>query len=307
MLLPRGRSPIGIRLIRLGKRKRTPTLFPATLRPHQAHCGVILEIAATLTRMIDLAYVVAGFMVGALVGMTGVGGGSLMTPFLIVLFGVHPATAVGTDLLYAAATKTGGTLVHGLLRTVEWRIVTRLAIGSVPATALTLLVVAHLDMDTPVSRHLITWVLASALFATAAVLSLRKKIVSVFAERIGELPARSATMLTVVVGAALGVLVSVSSVGAGALCATALVLLYPHLAVARIVGSDIAHAVPLTLIAGGGHWVLGSVDTYILGFLLIGSLPGIFVGSWASVRVADSTLRFILAGVLIVVGVKLIF
>ena len=257
--------------------------------------------------MIDLAYVVAGFAVGALVGMTGVGGGSLMTPFLIVLFGVHPATAVGTDLLFAAATKTGGTLVHGLLRTVEWRIVTRLAIGSVPATALTLLVLAHLDMDTPVSRHLITWVLASALFATAAVLSLRKKIVSVFAARIGELPARSATILTVVVGAALGVLVSVSSVGAGALCATALVLLYPRLPTVRIVGSDIAHAVPLTLIAGGGHWVLGSVDTYILGFLLIGSLPGIFVGSWASVRVADSTLRFILAGVLIVVGVKLIF
>src|SRR5579872_784705 len=119
--------------------------------------------------MIEPLYAISGFAVGFLVGMTGVGGGSLMTPILILLFGVHPATAVGTDLLYAAATKTGGTLFHGLARSIEWRVVARLALGSLPATALTLLILSNLDLDGAAARTLITAVLCLALMLTAVV------------------------------------------------------------------------------------------------------------------------------------------
>ena len=256
---------------------------------------------------IDPLYSLSGFAVGLLVGMTGVGGGSLMTPLLILLFGIHPATAVGSDLLYAAATKTAGTLAHGLSRTVDWRVVTRLATGSVPMTGLTLLALSQLDADGDTARGLITTVLSTALFLSAAVLIFRRRILALYAARVGQLDARRTAILTVLAGAALGVLVSISSVGAGALGVTILVLLYPQLPTARIVGSDIAHAVPLTLVAGTGHWILGSVDLHLIGFLLAGSLPGIFLGSYVSVRVPDTFLRLTLATTLIVVGSKLVF
>ena len=256
---------------------------------------------------IDPLYAAAGFCVGALVGMTGVGGGSLMTPLLILLFGVHPATAVGTDLLYAAATKTGGTLIHGLSGSVDWRVVTRLATGSAPATALTLLALSRLDVNGAAARELITVVLSSALFLTAAALIFRRKIVTLYAAHVGELSPSATAALTVIMGASLGVLVSISSVGAGAIGVTALVLLYPHMPMVRIVGSDIAHAVPLTLIAGMGHWALGDIDGRVLGSLLVGSLPGIFLGSYASGRVPDAVLRTLPATTLIVVGSKLVF
>ncbi len=255
---------------------------------------------------INLLYSISGFAVGLWVGITGVGGGSLMTPLLILLFGIHPATAVGTDLLYAAATKTGGTLVHGLSHTIEWRVVGRLASGSVPMTALTILALSHLDTTGTAVQQLITTVLGGALFATAAVLIFRKKIVAFYAARVGELDPRRTAALTVATGAVLGVLVSISSVGAGAMGVTALVLLYPHLPTARIVGSDIAHAVPLTLVAGIGHWMLGSIDGSLLRSLLIGSLPGIFLGSYLSTRVPDAVLRLTLAATLIVAGSKLV-
>jgi len=255
---------------------------------------------------VDLLYVISGFAVGTLVGMTGVGGGSLMTPLLILMFGIHPATAVGSDLLYAAATKTGGTLVHGLNRTVDWRVVGRLAAGSVPMTALTLLALSQLDINSTAARGLITTVLGTALFATAAVLIFRRRILTLYARRVGELDARRTVTLTIVTGAILGVLVSISSVGAGALGVTALILLYPQLPTARIVGSDIAHAVPLTLIAGIGHWILGSIDWHLVGSLLFGSLPGIVLGSYVSARVPDTVLRLTLATTLIIVGSKLV-
>ena|SRR5579883_369299 len=255
---------------------------------------------------IDLLYAISGFAVGALVGMTGVGGGALMTPLLILLFGVHPATAVGSDLLYAAATKTGGTLVHGLSRTVDWRIVGRLAAGSVPMTGLTLLMLSRFDVDGTAARGLITSALSTALFVTAAVLIFRRRIVALYFRHIGELEDRQTALLTVLTGAVLGVLVSISSVGAGALGMTALVLLYPQLPTARIVGSDIAHAVPLTLVAGFGHWFLGSIDWHLVGSLLFGSLPGIVLGSYVSVRVPETVLRLTLATTLIIVGSKLV-
>ena len=254
----------------------------------------------------DLLYAVSGFCVSLLVGMTGVGGGSLMTPLLILLFGVHPATAVGTDLLYAAATKSGGTLVHGLNRNVDWRIVGRLAAGSVPTTALTLLALSAFGIYSGAARGLITAVLSGALAATAAVLIFRKSILAFFATHVGELNPRRTALLTVLLGAVLGLLVSISSVGAGALGVTAIILLYPRLPTARIVGSDIAHAVPLTLVAGIGHWVLGSIDWHLLGSLLTGSLPGIVIGSYVSVRVPDAVLRFTLATTLLLVAGRLV-
>jgi uncharacterized protein len=214
---------------------------------------------------VDLLYPIFGFCVSLLVGMTGVGGGSLMTPLLILLFGIRPATAVGTDLLYAAAAKSAGTLVHGLNRNIDWRIVGRLAAGSVPMTALTLVVLSGFGIYSGAARGLITAMLSGALAATAAVLVFRKRILVFFAAHVGELSPRRTAALTMFLGAALGVLVSISSVGAGALGVTAIILLYPRLPTARIVGSDIAHAVPLTLIAGIGHWALGSIDWNRLG------------------------------------------
>ncbi len=239
---------------------------------------------------IDPLYSVCGFVGGLLVGMTGVGGGSLMTPLLILLFGVHPATAVGTDLLFAAATKTGGSLVHGLARTIDWTVVRRLASGSVPSTVLTLLVLSRFDVNGAAMRDLITTVLSVALFVTAGLLIYRRKLLTFYAARAGELSARRTNRLTFLSGAVLGVLVSISSVGAGAIGVTVLILLYPHLPMARL-----------------GHWMLGSVDWHIFGSLLVGSLPGIFLGSYLSGRVAELALRIILALTLAVVGSKLAF
>jgi len=250
-------------------------------------------------------YSLSGFAVGLLVGLTGVGGGSLMTPILIVLFGVHPATAVGTDLLYAAATKTAGSLVHGYNRTVDWRVVRRLATGSVPTTALTIWALGYVDLQGAATRTLIAGILTVALFATALTLIFRDRIVARYAARCDRLPEQRIATLTVAVGAVLGVLVSISSVGAGAIGVTALILLYPRLPIARIVGSDIAHAVPLTLVAGIGHWYLGSINLDLLVPLLLGSVPGIVLGSYTVARVPETALRLLLAATLIVVATKL--
>jgi uncharacterized membrane protein YfcA len=256
---------------------------------------------------IQILYSVSGFAVGFLVGITGVGGGSLMTPLLILLFGLHPATAVGTDLLYAAATKSVGSVVHGFNRTVDWRVVRRLATGSVPMTVLTLAALSVLDVNGPTTRQLIGAVLAFALFLTAATLVFRNALIARYAANIGALPASRIATLTVVTGGILGVLVSISSVGAGAIGVTALILLYPKLPTARIVGSDIAHAVPLTLVAGIGHWFLGSIDWPIFTALILGSIPGILIGSYAAVRIPETALRVVLAVTLIVVATKLTF
>jgi uncharacterized membrane protein YfcA len=255
--------------------------------------------------VIDPIYVVSGFGVGLLVGMTGVGGGSLMTPILIMLFGVHPATAVGTDLLYAAATKAGGGIVHGWERTIHWPAVIRLASGSIPASILTLLVLWQLDLPAESARSLVNSVLCFALLLTATSLIFRKLVIDKLRARMARHSDAAIARATVLVGVSLGVLVSISSVGAGAVGVTALLLLYPQLPMSRIVGSDIAHAVPLTLIAGMGHWALGAIDWQLMGVLLIGSLPGIAIGSYCAVRVPETALRLLLAAILIVVAGKL--
>jgi uncharacterized membrane protein YfcA len=259
-----------------------------------------------MLHVLNPLYILSGFAVGFLVGMTGVGGGSLMTPLLILLFHVHPTTAVGTDLLYASVTKTGGSLVHGINKTIDWRIVARLTTGSLPASLLTLLVFHFLAIDAAAMNALVTKVLGAALLATALALLFRKKLLASYSRRVGVLNENQTTGFTVLTGAILGALVTISSVGAGALGVTALILLYPELPVVKIAGSDIAHAVPLTLVAGLGHLMSGGIDVSVLESLLLGSLPGIMLSSLFAPRLPDLALRLILAATLAFTGFRLL-
>jgi hypothetical protein len=258
-------------------------------------------------RAMDYLYTLSGFAVGAIVGLTGVGGGSLMTPLLVLVFGVHPATAVGTDLLYAALTKAGGTAAHHRKGHIDWQVTRRLALGSIPAAAVTIGILSLLPKDSNVIGQVISHGLGFALLLTAIAILFGRKLRD-YAGKHDESPLRQRHLgtITIIVGAILGVLVSISSVGAGALGVAALFFLYPKLSSVRIVGSDVAHAVPLTLVAGLGHWLLGGVDWALLGALLLGSLPGIWVGTQVSAKVPEHILRRILASMLILIGGKLI-
>ncbi|MEO5808501.1 MAG: sulfite exporter TauE/SafE family protein, partial [Sphingomicrobium sp.] len=246
-------------------------------------------------------YSLAGLLVGVLVGLTGVGGGSLMTPLLVLLFGFHPATAVGTDLLYASVTKTVGTAVHGRRKTVDWRVVGLLACGSVPASLITLFVLARAGSLGSHAVGILNLLLGLMLLTTGTAIIFQAKIVAWLAPYSREAESNSIVRVTIILGAILGILVSVTSVGAGALGTTALLILYPQLPIARIAGSDIAHAVPLTLIAGIGHWLYGAVDFTLMASLLIGSIPGVIIGSMLGSRASDSVLRPILAITLLLV------
>lgn len=259
-----------------------------------------MELLASL----DFPHAVAGLLVGTLVGLTGVGGGSLMTPLLVLMFGVAPQTAVGTDLLFAAATKTVGVGVHHRRDTIDWRIFRRLATGSVPAALLTLFALAtFVKIGENTSRVIIT-ALGGVLVVTAVGLMFQRKLYAYGATH--ALPPNHALAPTIVLGVVLGALVTITSVGAGAIGATILVMLYRHLPIARIVGTDIAHAVPLAYLAGAGHWFLGSVDGTLLVNLLLGSIPGVIVGSHFASRAPDRLLRWALAGVLTVSGLRLL-
>jgi|SRR6185437_675972 uncharacterized membrane protein YfcA len=256
---------------------------------------------------IDPLYVLSGVAVGSLVGFTGVGGGSLMTPLLILAFGIHPATAVGTDLLYASVTKAAGSAVHGRAKTIDWKVVGLLALGSVPMALLTLGALYVLGIDGKATQGLITRVLGGALLATACLLIARKPLMRWHDRHLSGMSPRLVARLTVLTGAILGILVTLSSVGAGAIGVTALVLLYPRMPSQRIVGSDIAHAVPLTLVAGLGHSMLGMVDLHILVSLLCGSIPAIVLSSIASARVPEPVVRVALASVLLMVCARFWF
>lgn len=258
----------------------------------------------------DLAYTVSGFVVGFIVGMTGVGGGSLMTPLLVLVFGISPAVAVGTDLLYAAITKSGGSWVHARRGTVNWKIAGLLAIGSIPASIVTVLLLKHFSPDVKQLSMLITTVLGVALILTAGALIFKDRLREYAKRKLSHLPAwseRTVSIATVVVGLILGVLVTISSVGAGALGAAFLFFLYPRLTAVQIVGTDIVHAVPLTAVAGMGHVALGSVDWILLGSLLLGSLPGIYFGSHLAAKIPERVLRPTLATMLVLIGGKLVF
>jgi uncharacterized membrane protein YfcA len=260
--------------------------------------------AMELFASLDLPHAIAGLLVGLLVGLTGVGGGSLMTPLLVLMFGVAPQTAVGTDLLFAAITKSVGVGVHHKRDTIDWRIFRRLATGSVPAAILTLIALAtfvHIGDNT--SRVIIT-VLGAVLLVTAMGLLFQRKLLAYGATH--PVARNHALTPTIVLGVVLGVLVTITSVGAGAIGATILVMLYRRLPISRIVGTDIAHAVPLAFLAGMGHWLIGSVDGALLLNLLVGSIPGVIVGSLWSSRAPDTMLRWALAAVLTVSGVRLL-
>ncbi len=254
-------------------------------------------------------YSASGFVVGLIVGLTGVGGGSLMTPLLVLLLGVSPATAVGTDLLYASLTKAVGSCVHARRGSVDWRIVGLLALGSLPASLITVHFLHDYSLKGSALQSLVSTMLGVALLLTAAALLLREQL-----SRLAQRSALSGSAwrvhwiapLTVLTGVVLGVLVTISSVGAGALGVVALLMLYPKLPAVRVVGTDIAHAVPLTLIAGLGHASLGTVDWHLLVGLLIGSIPGISIGSYLAARAPERMLRSLLATILIAVGGRLV-
>lgn len=257
--------------------------------------------------MIDFPYALAGLVVGAIVGLTGVGGGSLMTPLLVMGFGVQPLTAVGTDLLFAAATKSGGVLAHGLKGHVDWKVTGWLAAGSVPAALAATALLGVLPPASPRARALVSVALGVMLVLTALAIVFRRALHD-WARRRRERSAapRHPAAATIALGAILGAAVTLSSVGAGAIGVTALMLLYPALAATRIVGTDIAHAVPITLVAGLGHAALGHVDGSLLASLLAGSLPGIVLGSHLAARLPERALRGSIAAAMLFAGAKLI-
>ncbi len=257
----------------------------------------------------DLVFVISGLLVGFVIGMSGVGGGSLMTPLLVMGFGVAPTTAVGTDLLYAGLTKAGGTVARGKLGSVDWRIAFVLMLGSVPAALATSGLLSRFSVKGVQVGTLVTTALGLMLVITALALVFRHRLLATqgrFGQQIEKLRSGNVPMLTLVLGAVLGVLVTLTSVGAGALGVVALLMLYPHLPTNHLAGTDIVHAVPLTLVAGAGHAISGSVDYQLLGNLLIGSLPGIVAGSMLAHRVPEKALRYVMGAVLFAVGVKLL-
>jgi uncharacterized membrane protein YfcA len=255
-----------------------------------------------------VSYVVSGFAVGLLVGLTGVGGGSLMTPLLTLLFGINPAVAVGTDLAFASVTKTAGTFAHRFSGTVRWDVVKRLCIGALPAAVLATLALKHFGALDQQINQVIRYSIAGSVLLTVIALLFRSRMqawVNAHPER--QLHGTSLAAATVAAGAVLGALVTISSIGAGAVGATLLVLLYPRLSPAEIAGTDIAYAVPLTAIAAFGHWWLGSINWELLAMLLLGSVPGITIGSLAARAVPEKILRALLATTLTGVAAKLVF
>ena len=246
----------------------------------------------------------SGFIVGIIVGLTGVGGGSLMTPLLVLAFGVAPATAVGTDLLYAAITKAGGVYVHDRQGTIDYRIVALLGAGSLPVAVVTTAVL-HLIAPAPGTLAvLIKVTLGTALLLTAAAILFKNTLAAI--SPVSRWSSRKVSAATIATGAVLGVLVTISSVGAGAVGVAALFFLYPQRPAVRIVGTDIAHAVPLTMVAGLGHASLGTVDLALLVALVAGSIPGVMIGSNLSKKLPDRILRPCLAVMLLLVGAKLV-
>lgn len=257
-------------------------------------------------------YALAGGSVGFVVGMTGVGGGSLMTPILLS-FGFTPAIAVGTDLLYAAITKAGGIISHSRQSTIDWKIVKYLALGSVPASIITTFILTILKNKGIDYSSVLTTTLGVMLILTACVLLFRTFLLR---ERhqladthsnIGEFERKYSKMLTLIAGIALGALVTLSSVGAGAFGAAVLMILYPRMAMIRIIGTDIAHAVPLTTVAGVGHLHLGNVDFLLLLSLTIGSIPCIWLGTKVANHIPEKMMQRLMATILMILGCRYAF
>ena len=249
-----------------------------------------------------LLYILAGAGVGFIVGLTGIGGGALMTP-LLLLFGFPAHTAIGTDLMYASLTKASGAWSHHKQGHVDWTILKRLATGSITAALITGIILDQFFDDAEQYGHILTNVLGTMLLLTALSILFRSRIQRWSGKLLDDHPERIGK-LTIMAGVVLGVLVTLSSVGAGAIGTAVLMILYPALRSANVVGTDIAHAVPLTLAAGVIHLYLGNVDFMLLGALLVGSIPAIQVSSRLAKHIPDSILRSILASLLFGLGVK---
>lgn len=257
----------------------------------------------------NVANVVAGLLVGLIVGMTGVGGGALMTPILVLLFGVAPAAAVGTDLWFAAITKMAGGALHHNRGAVDWTVLKLLSLGSLPTATITLIVLRVVGSSEARSGQILR-LLGGVLVLTALAMVFKRRAHDLgrtlrvnAAERFKSMQ----PVLTVLAGAVLGLLVTLTSVGAGALGAVMLVYLYPfRMTPTKLVGTDIVHAIPLAIVAGTGHLLLGNVDGHLLWQLLLGSIPGVLLGAALSHRAPDKVLRFMIATVLVVVGAKLL-
>jgi uncharacterized membrane protein YfcA len=251
----------------------------------------------------------AGLLVGVMVGATGVGGGSLMTPLLVLLFGIAPHTAIGTDLIYASLTKMFGVSVHSFQRRVDWQIFRRLSMGSLPVAVATLIVLRTTGSQ-GLKEGVILIVLGAVLLLTALAMVVMPVLLRRLGQRSARFPDRYAMFqspLTVLAGAVLGLLVTLTSIGAGSLAVIVLLLLYPvRLTPAKLVATDLAHAIPLALVAGAGHIMLGNVDFTLLGQLLLGSIPGVWLGAHFGGKLPDRVLRVAIAVVLGAVGLRLI-
>lgn len=268
-------------------------------------------ITSLIQSLFNIQYIISGLLVGILVGITGVGGGSLMTPLIVFLFGFPASTAVGTDLLFASITKASGVFVHhSKHNSVEWKIVRRLASGSLPSALVVLGLLKYFGPQNPEVTQVINFSLGIALILTALSLFFRQRLMKAGQKTQAQAPERFVHLqapLTVTLGIILGALVTLSSVGAGAMGTVALLFLYPRMSTLKIVGTDLAHAIPLTAIAGMGHFYMGNVNFMLLGSLLIGSLPGIFVGSQLSAKIPERVLRPLLASILMLIGVKFVW
>jgi uncharacterized protein len=259
----------------------------------------------------DFYFSIIGFFVGFIIGMTGVGGGSLMTPILVLGFNIQPAVAVGTDLLYAAITKSGGVLVHHKHGNIQWKVLSLLFTGSIPASLCSILVIKKLDTAGVNYDNLIISTLSVALILTGLFLLSRNQLQKISKEEnsvyIKALHRKYRKPITIFSGALIGVLVTISSVGAGVIGAAFLFFLYPRYKAIKIVATDIAHAIPITAIAGIGHAHIGTVDFVLLGNLIIGSLPGIYLGSKFGNFLPDKFMRPVLACMLLAIGIRLAF
>jgi len=257
----------------------------------------------------EVAYIVAGLVVGMVVGLTGIGGGALMTPILIVVFGIPPFVAVSTDLLYAAVTKCGGVVSYARKQMVHWRVVGLLLLGSLPGSLLTLNYLEGLDGLDQI-EHLMNLTLGVSLLLTSVAVFMRSRIRAFAASLQDNALAlrvkRWRPAITLLTGLLLGALVTLSSVGAGALGTALLIVLYPRMSMAQIVGTDLVHAVVLTAVAGAGHYHMGGVDLELLIYLLMGSLPGVLVGSQIGTRLSPRVMQPIMGSLLMAIGLRFV-
>ncbi|MFT6916755.1 MAG: putative membrane protein YfcA [Motiliproteus sp.] len=257
----------------------------------------------------ELGYSFAGLLVGLIVGMTGIGGGALMTPILIVGFGISPAVAVSTDLIYAAVTKLGGVWPYAKQRLVNWRIVGAMLLGSIPGSLMTLWWLSGIE-EMATIEHLMNLTLGLSLVLTSVAVFCRNRIrnyvIALDAPRLKAVGRRWRLPVTSLAGLILGMLVTLSSVGAGALGTALLILLFPHMTMPMIIATDLVHAVVLTGIAGAGHWQLGSVDPVLLMYLLAGSLPGVYLGAHLGVRLSPKLIQPLMGTLLLIIGIRFV-